>query len=130
MQAKVDTSVVTKRESPNKNKKQGVKEKTSIIQEQDEDLILPLNCESPSELLRTVGTSKPRRGSFPGDNTFSPSQQLATPPFRPLAAPEGESPGINDATREMLVAKLEAFYEVVNSGKCDVRSSRSLFQVM
>ena len=38
MQAKVDTSVVTKRESPNKNKKQGVKEKTSIIQEQDEDL--------------------------------------------------------------------------------------------
>jgi hypothetical protein len=118
LQAKVDNSAATKRESP--NKRQEVEEKMSIIQGQDEDL-----CESPSELPRTVGTSKPRRGSFPGDNSFSPSQQLATPPFRPLAAPEGGSPGMNDATREMLVAKLEAFYEVVNPGKCGVRSFRS-----
>ena len=68
-----------------------------------------------TELPLTVGAEKPK------NSTKLPASQLATPPLRPIKTPLGQtSPAADAATQEMLVARLEAFYEIVNPGECHI----------
>ena len=68
-----------------------------------------------TELLKTVGASKPHGGQT------SMANELATPPMRPISGTDAQDAlRVDDAVHEMLVAKLEAFYEVVNPDQVDL----------
>ena len=62
------------------------------------------------DLPHTVGSSKSKA------SLQNLAGQLTTPPLRPIVASNTDS-SANDSRTEMLVAKLEAFYELVNPGK-------------
>lgn len=59
-------------------------------------------------------------GPYNSKSSQQSRNSLATPPLRPISSPNIDSP--DDAIQEMLVAKLENFYQVVNPGQCNDNS--------
>ena len=70
-----------------------------------------------TEMPTTTGLLKAKGNASPSEM----ASQLATPPMRPLTKDnDTTSPVIDDAVLEMLVARLEAFYQFVNPDQVDV----------
>ena len=59
-------------------------------------------------------------GPYNSKSSQQSKNSLATPPLRPISSPNIDAP--DDAIQEMLVAKLENFYQVVNPGQCNDNS--------
>lgn len=69
----------------------------------------------------TEDTEPQTIGSMKAHAALTLPDQLATPPMRPISSSGTDmSPGVDDGVAEMLVAKLETFYETVNPDQVEL----------